>query len=41
MSHLITKQIQKLITNYEPRLVQVTTRPDLIEMLTIVRYFFM
>ena len=30
MNHLISKQIQKLITNYEPRarLVQVATVPD-------------
>ena len=30
MNHVISKQIQKLITNYEPRarLVQVATIPD-------------
>ena len=43
MNHVISKQIQKLITNYEPRarLVQVNNYTRcLIEMLTIVTIFF-
>ena len=44
MNHLISKQIQKLITNYEPRarLVQVRTIPDFDRnAYAVVRYFFM
>ena len=43
MNHVISKNIELLIKNYEPRcrLVQVNTHQCLIEMDTLVKYLFM